>query len=127
MEISEDFKFVAKIVAIAVFVIVAILAIFLVPTSDYSDMESMVKVQEAGTRYAWLWFGEQQYIRVQNVYSDQYASSSESWETCIKSDDLKFFQDAKNKKIMVNVHVKGNGISWVFRCTTGDMVVDHDP
>lgn len=126
---KDDWDFVKMVVKTAVVIILLIIAvvlIFFVPTSDYSDMQAIVKVQEAGTRYAFLWFGEQQYIRVQNVYSVQYASSSESWETCIRSGDLKFFEDVKNNKSMVNIHVKGNGISTIFRCKTGDLVVDYD-
>lgn len=127
MEIDDVTKqFVLLVLGIIVF-IVAIIAAIVMPTVDYSDMESMVKVQETGTRYAVLWFGEQSYIRVQNVYSDQFASSSESWETCIRPEDVKFFQDVKNNKTPVNIHVKGNGISTIFKCRTGDLVIGHSP
>ncbi len=115
-----------EIGVIGVGIAALIIIIVVTPTFDYSDMNSLVKVQEVGTRYAFLWFGEQNYIRVQNVYSEQYSASSESWETCIKLEDLKFFENVKNNKSVINIHVKGNGLSTIFRCISGDEVVGHN-
>lgn len=122
---DNDTVFFLKLIALMIGIIAAIILIVAVPTADYSDMNSLVKVQEAGTRYAFMWFGEQNYIRVQNVYSEQYSSSSESWETCIKPGDLQFFEGAKNNKSIVNIHVKGNGLSTIFTCISGDLVIDY--
>lgn len=124
-EFTDFFKPLCIIFGIIIFMTVLVLVILIVPTADYSDMDSSIKVQEVGTRYAFLWFGEQKYIRVQNAYSEQYSASSESWETCINPDDVQFFENVKNNKSIINVHVKGNGLSTIFTCITGDLVVDH--
>lgn len=118
-------SFVAFIVGI-ILLAVSATSIVVIPTTDYSDMNSIVKVQEVGTRYAFLWFGEQNYIRVQNAYSEQYSASSESWETCIKPEDSVFFENAKNNKSTVNIHVKGNGLSTIFTCITGDIIIGYE-
>lgn len=118
-----------KVMTIYLGLIVFISLFIIVPltiTMDYSDKEAMVKIQEVGTRYAFMFFGEQAYIKVQNVYSEQYASSSESWETCISKEDLPFFKDAKDTKSIINVKVKGYGLSTVFTCITGNRVIEKN-
>ena len=107
-------------------IIIIGIAFWHIATVDFSDTEAQVKVQEVGTRYAFLNIGEQQYIRIQNAYSDQYASSSEVWETCISPKDYKWFKEAKNKKDIINIRVKGNGISTTLTCITGDKAVQAD-
>lgn len=120
---DDDVKFLLKILALVAAVLGGIEYASIL-TTDYSDTEASVKVQEVGTRYAWLWFGEQSYIRVQNAYSEQFTSSSESWETCIDERDLDMFRDIKNNKTVVNIRVKGYGWSNIFNCVTGDRVIE---
>ncbi len=111
-------------IAILLILVIAIFAVMVTPTFDYSDTEAQVKVQEVGTRYAFLNIGEQEYIRVQNAYSEQYSASSESWETCIDKKDIKLFKEAKDNRTTLNIRVKGNGLSTIFTCITGDKVIE---
>ena len=120
---SDDWNFVKTCLKI-ISPIVIIVLILAITTADYSNIEAQVKVQEVGTRYAFLNFGEQSYIRIQNAYSEQYSASSESWETCIDERDTKLFKDAKNNRTTINIVVKGYGISTVFTCLTGDRVIE---
>lgn len=98
--------------------------ILVIITTNFSNIEAQVKVQEVGTRYAFLNFGEQEYIRIQNAYSEQYSASSESWETCIDYRDMAKFKLVKNNRTTINIIVKGYGISTVFTCLTGDRVIE---
>lgn len=114
-----------QMLGIFVFVVIAItMGAMMVITTDFSDIEATVKVQEVGTRYAMINWGEQHYIRIQNVFSEQFASSSESWETCITKDQVDRFKKVKNDKEIVNIRVKGHGLSTIFKCITGDRVVE---
>ena len=117
-------KDIIKIAVGSILIIVIAITIMITPTFDYSDTEAQVKVQEVGTRYAFLNIGEQEYIRVQNAYSEQYSASSESWETCIDKKDIKLFKEAKDNRTTLNIRVKGNGLSTIFTCVTGDKVIE---
>ncbi len=109
---------------VSIGILIAMIGLISIPTIDYGDTEALVKVQEVGVHYAWLSFGEQNYIRVQNAYSDQYSASSESWETCIDSRDIEQIKEAKNNRTVLNIRVKGNGISTIFTCLSGDRVIE---
>lgn len=96
----------------------------LVLTAEYGVTEATVKVLEVGERYLFLTSGQQYYVRVQNAYSDQYASSSESWETCIEEKDVESLNKAKNERKAINIRVEGYGLSTRFRCLTGDRITE---
>lgn len=93
-------------------------------TADFSTTEANVKVQEVGTRYTWLNQGKQNYIRVQNAYSEDFSASSESWETCVEDKDMNFLQAMKQNKTIISIRVEGYGFGSVWNCVTGDRVVD---
>jgi hypothetical protein len=124
MNMDQDTKFFIKMIGCFVLVFLMLILGIAIPTADYGDTEALVKIQEVGIHYAWFNFGEQNYIRVQNAYSDSYSASSESWETCIDTRDIKTFIDAKNNRTTLNIRVKGNGLSTRFNCLTGDKVVE---
>ena len=121
---KEYIKITIKITITVILFIVICAAMLSIPTLDYSDTEAQVKVQEVGTRYAFLNIGEQEYVRVQNAYSEQYSASSESWETCIDKRDIKLFKEAKDNRTTLNIRVKGNGLSTIFTCINGDKVIE---
>ncbi len=120
---DDDEKKFIKIIGVIILFLIFLITI----TADYSTTEAQVKVQEVGTRYAFLNLGEQQFIRVQNAYSNDYSASSESWETCIDYRDMETFKKAKNSKTIINIVVKGYGLSTKFTCINGDRVIEILP
>lgn len=93
---------------------------------DFSNTEADVKVLEVGTHYWFLNIGGQNYIRIQNAYSNQYSSSSEVWETTISPKDYQWFKDAQAKGSIVSIRVDGYGITTSLTSLTGDRVVKRD-
>ena len=92
---------------------------------NFAEKEAIVKIQEVGKRYAFWNIGEQYYVIVQNEYSEQYASSSNAWDTCITEGQYDAFAEFKNSKQLVNIETKGYGISTAFTCLTGERIVSY--
>lgn len=113
-----------SLVPIVIVIILMVMYFVWSPTTDWSDTDASVKVQEVGKRYNFLNIGEQYYIRVQNAFSDQFSSSSESWETCIDKSQVEQFTQIKNEKRIVNIKVEGYGLGTRWRCITGDHVTE---
>ena len=121
-----DGDIIALGIILFLFVGIPFLLVAWLPAMDFSSIDAVVKVQEVGTKHLFMGIGEYKFIRVQNAFSEQFSSSSESWEACIDKEDAELFQQYKNNRTVVNIKVDGIGWSSRWGCATGDKVVEFE-